>query len=734
MSILRRKQRGPVQRRALGRGRPDARIFGRSYRGPSPAKIGLVLVILLAIGSYLAFTKQIPFTSHGYELHATFQNATTLKPKSPVRIAGVNVGKVTDVELAREHGRGHLHGRRRGPADPQGRHVTIRPRLFLEGNFFLDLDPAARAPRTCRAAGTIPVTPDRHRGPARPDPDLAAEGQPHGPQAGARGLRQRAHPQADRGRGRDPGPGPGPDRREALNQTFKYGGKAGRDLVDRQPGAPGRAPARPLEPDPRPARTCSAKLASDRGRAQGPDHQLQHHRRRARVGVDQPLGDDPRAGADARAGPAVAPPRRPRRCRRSGPWRSSSSPASASSRRRSAPAPRGSSRPKRLLQKNELGNAASYLAQAAPRARADDRRGAAAVPADGLLSQCVSHNLIPAGNRCINDAGGLSDSPPASRTTASSSTARSSSRARARASTATAPSSASRPAAVRTLTKMANPGGGPLNESLWAHNISPPLGTRPRLPGQEARRRSAWTSPATRTPSRTSTARCRASRPPDPQAVHEARDPRAPARLHRDRRPRRAGDRHDRRDPGPAAGQLPVLGPDPRPEPLRAQGRVQLGPGGDARAGPDGDHRRDQGRERPGREPRERARGRDHGHRPQVRAADPHRRLAAAAPAHRPAGHDDRDRPGPEATARSRRARPIPLAKTQPNVKPDQILASLDGDTRSFLQLLLQGGGPGALRSFGSSCRPGCAASTRPPATSPRSTARSRSGVRTCAA
>ncbi len=37
----------------------------------------------------------------------------------------------------------------------------------------------------------------------------------------------------------------------------------------------------------------------------------------------------------------------------------------------------------------------------------------------------------------------------------------------------------------------------------------------------------------------------------------------------------------------------------------------------------------------------------------------------------------------------------VPLAQTQPNVQPDQILASLDADTRSFLQLLLSGGAKG---------------------------------------
>jgi phospholipid/cholesterol/gamma-HCH transport system substrate-binding protein len=37
----------------------------------------------------------------------------------------------------------------------------------------------------------------------------------------------------------------------------------------------------------------------------------------------------------------------------------------------------------------------------------------------------------------------------------------------------------------------------------------------------------------------------------------------------------------------------------------------------------------------------------------------------------------------------------VPLADTQSNVEPDEVLASLDADTRSYLQLLLQGAGKG---------------------------------------
>ena len=37
--------------------------------------------------------------------------------------------------------------------------LKIRPRIFLEGNFFVDLEPGhARRARDCRDGGTIPIT------------------------------------------------------------------------------------------------------------------------------------------------------------------------------------------------------------------------------------------------------------------------------------------------------------------------------------------------------------------------------------------------------------------------------------------------------------------------------------------------------------------------------------------------------------------------------------------------
>ena len=84
---------------------------------------------------YLAFTKRIPFTDRGYEVKAVFANAQNIAEKSPVRIAGVNVGEVTEVEpMARvERRRGDDDDRRRGPADPRRRPPAAAPAALPRG-------------------------------------------------------------------------------------------------------------------------------------------------------------------------------------------------------------------------------------------------------------------------------------------------------------------------------------------------------------------------------------------------------------------------------------------------------------------------------------------------------------------------------------------------------------------------------------------------------------------------
>ena len=134
---------------------------GDAHRGPQgqPGSGALILVVVLALGSYVAYTKELPVRREGYELHATFENAATLRANSPVRIAGVNVGEVTAVESSGDGGRGHASPstRRasrstRTPSSRSGRASSSRATSSSTSS------PAAPAPPSCPTAATIPVT------------------------------------------------------------------------------------------------------------------------------------------------------------------------------------------------------------------------------------------------------------------------------------------------------------------------------------------------------------------------------------------------------------------------------------------------------------------------------------------------------------------------------------------------------------------------------------------------
>ena len=111
--------------------------------GLSTVGVGLVALVVTVIAVYLGFTKSIPFRPH-YEVKAAFKSANNLRPDSPVRIAGVEVGKVAKVERARKGDNGVLVTMRinkNGRPLHRDAHFKIRPRIFLEGNFFVDVLP-----------------------------------------------------------------------------------------------------------------------------------------------------------------------------------------------------------------------------------------------------------------------------------------------------------------------------------------------------------------------------------------------------------------------------------------------------------------------------------------------------------------------------------------------------------------------------------------------------------------
>jgi phospholipid/cholesterol/gamma-HCH transport system substrate-binding protein len=131
-------------------------------RGVSPEAAAIIAIVLAVIATYLAFTKEIPFRGK-YHVDAVVENAQNLKPGSKVRIAGVEVGEISGVE-AIEPGEGESGAARitmelQDKARPIHKDATlkIRPRIFFEGNFFVDLKPGSPSEVELEDGDTIPI-------------------------------------------------------------------------------------------------------------------------------------------------------------------------------------------------------------------------------------------------------------------------------------------------------------------------------------------------------------------------------------------------------------------------------------------------------------------------------------------------------------------------------------------------------------------------------------------------
>jgi phospholipid/cholesterol/gamma-HCH transport system substrate-binding protein len=478
VSLLRRKP--PAKRHPLDPV-PDERIFGRHYHGPSPAKIGLLVALIAAAAIYLAFAKHIPFTGHGYELHATFENAATLRKDSPVRIAGVNVGKVESVSSDGNVAEATFTVSDEGLPIHRDATVTIRPRLFLEGNFFLDLRPGSPSAPELSSGATIPATQTATA--VQLDQILTSL------QSGSRANLQRTlegfgtalthQPSAAEDVTQDPDV-QGKTAAQAINESFRYGGQAGRDTAITNEALLGEHP-HDLSALIRAQRDVFAKLDSNEESLKGlitnfnvtagalaaesanlsrSIRQLAPTLEEARPSLLHLSAALPPLRALARE---LRPGIRelPGTIRAGSPWLVQA---------------------RKLLHERELGGDARFLADAAPGLARTVHSSLRLFPQVGLTSRCVSDVLIPTGNVVIDNAGGaypFSTGQPNIRELfygtvqlAGESQGFDGNGSYVRFQAGGGPQ----------LVRMANPNGGFQNESLWAHNISAPLGTRPALP------------------------------------------------------------------------------------------------------------------------------------------------------------------------------------------------------------------------------------------------------------
>jgi phospholipid/cholesterol/gamma-HCH transport system substrate-binding protein len=138
--------------------------MARRHQGMSPFKAGMIAIVLIVLATYFAFAKHVPFVTSHYQLKAVFANASNLRPSSVVRIAGVDVGKVTSISAYKENGTPTGAALVTMQIDDKGlplhkdMTLKIRPKLFLEGNFFVEMAPGSPSADGLDSGSTVPVT------------------------------------------------------------------------------------------------------------------------------------------------------------------------------------------------------------------------------------------------------------------------------------------------------------------------------------------------------------------------------------------------------------------------------------------------------------------------------------------------------------------------------------------------------------------------------------------------
>ncbi len=467
---------GRLPERDTRAGATDSRFKWR----PSNAMIAVIFILIFTVGPYLAFTKHIPFTGYGYTLHATFSNGVNISTNSPVRIAGVDVGKV--IEVGRDGDNTEVTFTVEGKGRPihDDAFAEIRPRIFLEGNFFVDLIPGSPSAPEMDSGATIPVSRTSTavqldqiltalQSPVRADLSRLLEGLgtafTHKPTA-AEDATQLPEVKGKTGA-------------EGLNGAFRYGGPAGRysaqvtnALLGTSPGDLSRLIAgagrtfgalanheQDLQGLIVNFNTFTGALAAQSANLSTTVHRLApalSTARKSLVSLNQTL--PPLRAYSIELRPAVA--ELPGLIAAAKPWTAQARP---------------------LLSGKELGGIAKLLRESTPGLAGATQAGKAnTIPQINRLSLCTSKVMVPTGNQTINDR--FSTGGPNYReffyylAQFSGVTQNFD---------GNGPYLRAQPGGGGVLLKQENPSGNLVTDRQdWAHTVAPTLGVQPQLGGR----------------------------------------------------------------------------------------------------------------------------------------------------------------------------------------------------------------------------------------------------------
>jgi phospholipid/cholesterol/gamma-HCH transport system substrate-binding protein len=126
----------------------------------SAFQAGMIALVVILIATFLAFTKDVPFTKP-FELRATFENSPPIQKNQAVRIAGVDVGNVSKIEpVGGDSPAVVVTMKLKNDALPIHKDATVkvRPRIFFEGNNFFDIHPGSPSSPELGDGDTIPAS------------------------------------------------------------------------------------------------------------------------------------------------------------------------------------------------------------------------------------------------------------------------------------------------------------------------------------------------------------------------------------------------------------------------------------------------------------------------------------------------------------------------------------------------------------------------------------------------
>jgi ABC-type transporter Mla subunit MlaD len=130
----------------------------RRKRGAHPLVIAVIAIAVPVFITYYAFNQGLPFV-HKFTLYALTHNSVNVRSESPVRIAGIDVGSVEGVSPGPGNtSRIKFTVNANGQPIHTDATIRIRDRLFLEGGYYLQLDPGSPSAPVVHDGFAIPAS------------------------------------------------------------------------------------------------------------------------------------------------------------------------------------------------------------------------------------------------------------------------------------------------------------------------------------------------------------------------------------------------------------------------------------------------------------------------------------------------------------------------------------------------------------------------------------------------